>query len=178
VREYIEQRERDFARGMEDLDLAEEVAVVEAMYENVRKDVEANTPDSYVSIGGRRDEMGSVQPLPSLARNKARKVEELERQAERAKSVVAEGKSGVWLEDAERLVEERVKRAMGQKVEEVREGVRGVVEKKADEIQRGVRGAEEKMVSEVVAKEKDTEDRLREIAEKAAEKVLEFARKQ
>lgn len=68
VREYIEQRERDFARGMEELDLSDEVAIIEAMYENVRKDVEANTTDSYISIGSGRNG-GTVHSIPPLARH-------------------------------------------------------------------------------------------------------------
>ena len=68
VREYIEQRERDFARGhLDDATLREEIIIIKKMYENVRKDVEANQPDSYISMSqaGRSQ---SVEPLPSLAR--------------------------------------------------------------------------------------------------------------
>ena len=50
VREYIEQRERDFATDHSDLDLVQELLFVERMYGDVKRDIEANTPDSYVSI--------------------------------------------------------------------------------------------------------------------------------
>lgn len=62
VREYIEQREREFARGAMELDLKAEVAVIEEMYEAVKRDIEINTPDAYVSTTSR----GSPQPPPPL----------------------------------------------------------------------------------------------------------------
>ena len=69
VRIYIEQREREFAHTLEPLQLQEEIAIIERMYENVRRDIEANTPDSYISMMGSKTERGAtVQPAPSLAR--------------------------------------------------------------------------------------------------------------
>lgn len=68
VREYIEQRERDFAGAhLDETTLREEIAIIERMYENVRKDVEANTPDSYVSMSQAGRSSGT-DPPPSLAR--------------------------------------------------------------------------------------------------------------
>jgi len=61
VREYIEQREREFARGDLDIDLREEVKIIENMYENVKRDIEVNTPESYVSITS-----NTRAPPPSL----------------------------------------------------------------------------------------------------------------
>ena len=49
VREYIEQRERELSRGDLNLDLKEEVAIIEEMYQNVKRDIEMNNPDSYIS---------------------------------------------------------------------------------------------------------------------------------
>ncbi|KAK5102638.1 hypothetical protein LTS08_003438 [Lithohypha guttulata] len=49
IREYIEQREREFARGDLDVDLRAEVATIEDVYELLRRDIETNTPDAYVS---------------------------------------------------------------------------------------------------------------------------------
>ncbi|KAH0550943.1 hypothetical protein GP486_007692, partial [Trichoglossum hirsutum] len=47
VREYIEQREREFGLDGCTLDVEEEVRAVELMYEDVRADVEANAPDNF-----------------------------------------------------------------------------------------------------------------------------------
>lgn len=191
VREYIEQRERDFARGMEDLDLAEEVGIVERMYESVRRDVEANTPDSYVSIGrGRGGNAGVVEPLPSLSRNKERKMEGLERRVAEEAEVLRKEGGGVagWRDEAMRFVEDRfggtveeierrLKGAVDSKGQEIESQVKGAVESKAGEMEQKFKGAEDRVVGEVAAKEKDVEDKFREIAEKAAEKVLEFSRR-
>jgi len=67
VREYIEQRERDFHREGCRLDLEEEIRNVERMYEDVRQDMEANTPDSYTSMNEARKRRGVV-PSPAIAR--------------------------------------------------------------------------------------------------------------
>lgn len=50
VREYIEQRERDFSRPGCNLDLNEVVRTIEAMYEQVKADIQSNTPDNYISV--------------------------------------------------------------------------------------------------------------------------------
>lgn len=50
IREYIEQRERDFARVGCTLNVYEVVETVENMYKNTKQDIEMNTPDSYTSI--------------------------------------------------------------------------------------------------------------------------------
>jgi hypothetical protein len=52
VREYIEQREREFSHGGGG-DVYETVSGIEEMYEGVKRDVQNNTPDNYVSVGGR-----------------------------------------------------------------------------------------------------------------------------
>lgn len=64
VREYIEQREREFARGNIELDLRAEIAIIEQMYETVKRDIELNTPDAYVSTTIR----DGRQPPPALNR--------------------------------------------------------------------------------------------------------------
>lgn len=51
VREYIEQRERDFSRQGCNLNLNEVVSTIEAMYEQVKADIQSNTPDNYISVG-------------------------------------------------------------------------------------------------------------------------------
>ena len=47
VREYIEQRERDFAQLDCKLDLQQEIKLVVEMYQNARKNDEANDPNAY-----------------------------------------------------------------------------------------------------------------------------------
>ncbi|TPX17933.1 uncharacterized protein E0L32_011996 [Thyridium curvatum] len=50
IREFIEQRERDFSRRGCGLDVHETVALIEAMYANTKRDIEMNTPDSFNSV--------------------------------------------------------------------------------------------------------------------------------
>jgi hypothetical protein len=55
IREFIEQRERDFSRPDCQLNLHEVVQAIEAMYEEVKADVQHNTPDAYVSMSDIRN---------------------------------------------------------------------------------------------------------------------------
>ncbi|TRX97784.1 hypothetical protein FHL15_001539 [Xylaria flabelliformis] len=50
IREFIEQRERDFMRSGHNLDVYEVVETIEKMYNNLKADIELNTPDSYTSV--------------------------------------------------------------------------------------------------------------------------------
>jgi hypothetical protein len=69
LREYIEQRERDFCREDCRLDLEAEILIIERMYEDVKGDIDANTPDSFVSVRdiSRRGET-SLNASPALAK--------------------------------------------------------------------------------------------------------------
>jgi hypothetical protein len=80
VREYIEQRERDFSRQDCRLDVNEVVATIEAMYEQVKSDIQTNTPDSYISVSDiRARAAASVHQVPNLNMGAGRnKLEELE----------------------------------------------------------------------------------------------------
>ncbi|KAL5347587.1 hypothetical protein ACLOAV_006995 [Pseudogymnoascus australis] len=51
IRELIEQRERDFSRPGCDLDVHGVVLMIETMYEEVKKDMEASTPDRFAGFG-------------------------------------------------------------------------------------------------------------------------------
>jgi hypothetical protein len=77
VREYIEQRERDFSRQDCSLDVNEIVSTIEAMYEQVKADIQSNTPDNYISVTDMRARATATVPTTphSTARNK---LEELE----------------------------------------------------------------------------------------------------
>ena len=69
VREYIEQRERELSADPCELDVEEEIMIIERMYEDVRQDVEANTPDSYVSISALKKDVSSGRmPNPTISR--------------------------------------------------------------------------------------------------------------
>ncbi|KAI3329846.1 hypothetical protein F4824DRAFT_505759 [Ustulina deusta] len=54
IREFIEQRERDFMRSGHNLDVYEVIETVEKMYNNLKADIELNTPDSYTSVTNHR----------------------------------------------------------------------------------------------------------------------------
>ncbi|KAI0203967.1 hypothetical protein F4808DRAFT_394386 [Astrocystis sublimbata] len=58
IREYIEQRERDFMRSGHSLDVYEVVETIERMYNNLKADIELNTPDSYTSLTNQRRNVG------------------------------------------------------------------------------------------------------------------------
>lgn len=49
LREYIEQRERDLVVKRK-VDVDAEVAAIRNMYEEIRADIEANTPDRFVGM--------------------------------------------------------------------------------------------------------------------------------
>lgn len=80
VREFIEQRERDFSRPNCRLDVYEVVRVIETMYEEVKADVQSNTPDSYISVGDLRNRNTLTAPhIPTFDKEKgANKLQELE----------------------------------------------------------------------------------------------------
>jgi hypothetical protein len=64
VREYIEQRERDFSRHDCPLDVNEIVRTIEAMYEQVKVDIQSNTPDNYISVSDVRARATASLALP------------------------------------------------------------------------------------------------------------------
>jgi hypothetical protein len=76
VREYIEQRERDFSFGVLTADhVQSEVVVVREMYELVKADIESNRPDRFVGTnpqhlrGGAAPSPASLPPLSLPFRN-------------------------------------------------------------------------------------------------------------
>jgi hypothetical protein len=80
VREYIEQRERDFSRPDCRLDVHEVVHAIETMYEEVKADVQSNYPDNYISVGDIRNRSGLTAPrIPKLEHGTGtKKIQELE----------------------------------------------------------------------------------------------------
>ncbi|KAG4419730.1 hypothetical protein IFR04_007137 [Cadophora malorum] len=72
VREFIEQRERDFSRPGCDLDVHAVAALVESMYEEVKTDLEASTPDRFAGHNSARKsivhpEAAPVYRVPSMS---------------------------------------------------------------------------------------------------------------
>ncbi|KFY97882.1 hypothetical protein V498_01815 [Pseudogymnoascus sp. VKM F-4517 (FW-2822)] len=51
IREFIEQRERDLSRPGCDLDVFGVIGMIEKMYEEVKTDLEASTPDRFAGFG-------------------------------------------------------------------------------------------------------------------------------
>lgn len=68
VREYIEQREREMTRGNGNIDLATELRMIEEMYEGVKRDIEVNNPEAYVSRTKESGAIPSVEKYASHAR--------------------------------------------------------------------------------------------------------------
>ncbi|KAH7397806.1 hypothetical protein BKA64DRAFT_708484 [Cadophora sp. MPI-SDFR-AT-0126] len=64
VREFIEQRERDFSRPDCDLDVHAVAALVEAMYEEVKTDLEASTPDRFAGQHSGRKSLAQPEATP------------------------------------------------------------------------------------------------------------------
>ncbi|KAI4868660.1 hypothetical protein F4820DRAFT_101192 [Hypoxylon rubiginosum] len=67
IREFIEQRERDFSRAGCTLDVFEVVAAVDRMYNNTKQEIEMNTPDNYTSVtGNMRFKNGSSEKVAGV----------------------------------------------------------------------------------------------------------------
>jgi F0F1-type ATP synthase membrane subunit b/b' len=107
VREFIEQRERDFSRQDCRLDVDDVVTTIEAMYEQVKADIQTNTPDSYISVSDiHRRAAATIQQAPHVnARAGRGKLEELE--------LKYGHKATDFLESLARKEEERLKRIEG-----------------------------------------------------------------
>jgi hypothetical protein len=67
LREHIEQRERDFSRSDCTLDVNIVVNDIEAKYNQVKADIQANTPDNYVSVHEARNRTAMALHLPSTS---------------------------------------------------------------------------------------------------------------
>ncbi|KAH7033075.1 uncharacterized protein B0I36DRAFT_320723 [Microdochium trichocladiopsis] len=58
IRQYIEQRERDFSRQGCTLDVYHVAETIEKMYAHIEQEIEANTPDSYTSVTRSSQQLG------------------------------------------------------------------------------------------------------------------------
>lgn len=174
VREFIEQRERDFSRPDCRLDVNEVVNAIEAMYEQVKADIATNTPDSYVSVGDIRARANAVTTsLPRItgagheAADKGRnKFEELE--------LKYGHKVTDFLESLAHKEEERLKRIEGdidkskaRALAALQEG-RSTVQGGREQWERGLEGAK--------VGARDWEKDMEEKGARMAERELEHAR--
>ncbi|KAI8941318.1 hypothetical protein NX059_002545 [Plenodomus lindquistii] len=145
IREYIEQRERDFSRPNCPLDVAQVVEVVEAMYEEVKADIQTNTPESYISISDirARSEAAKNPHIPKLqnmiggtATAGRSKLEELE--------LKYGHKATEFLEGLAHKEEERLKRMEGD-IEYSKNKALAALQTEKDGIIRGARDWEKEM---------------------------------
>jgi len=82
VREFIEQRERDFSRPDCNLDLYAVIDMVEQMYQEVKQDLEASTPDRFAGSKARTDTsqatMSTIRVPTAITLPRSEKYKELE----------------------------------------------------------------------------------------------------
>lgn len=151
IREYIEQRERDFTFPNSGLNVNEEVEKIRQMYEDLRLDIENNRPDRFVSSGNLArappQNISLARPQPSWSRNWNEK--EISDPIERARGAAsgfftnARGMKDVLEDKLKELKElEQQMTEKGKQMEE--EGKRDVVEK-ADATVREIGNVGEKL---------------------------------
>jgi hypothetical protein len=111
VREYIEQRERDFSRAGCQLDVNQVVQVVEAMYEEVKADIQNNTPEMYISVSEiRARSTGAMNPQIPALNHLIHKVEDKgQREFQELKEKYGDKVTG-FLEDLAAKEEQRLKK--------------------------------------------------------------------
>lgn len=133
IREFIEQRERDFSHETCTLDVYEVVETIREMYANTKRDIELNTPDSYNSMTNHARALGGggggVGVDPAKAEEVAGKLRSLDETVRKLKSKVEttvhevkEGAHGIH-DEGKRAVEE---------IRALEKTVKGGVEVKGD----------------------------------------------
>lgn len=94
VREYIEQRERDFSHEGCILDVHEVVETVRKMYDSTKREIEINTPDSYNSMTNmRHGDKGSGSGVDAPAVQE--KLKSLDSTVQKLKESVEKTEAGV-----------------------------------------------------------------------------------
>ncbi|KAK5661795.1 hypothetical protein OQA88_9897 [Cercophora sp. LCS_1] len=88
IREFIEQRERDFSHENCTLDVYEVVETIRGMYADTKRDIELNTPDSYNSMTNHAKAMGGGGVDPKKAEEVAGKLRSLDETVRKLKSKV------------------------------------------------------------------------------------------
>ncbi|TVY29680.1 hypothetical protein LHYA1_G000920, partial [Lachnellula hyalina] len=163
IREYIEQRERDFSRPNCGLDPYSVVATVEAMYEEVKLDTEANTPERFAGVGKQRS-AGTMKPIGMLENAKVELMN-----SDKLKSLEASFAHHRSAKDLEA--------GLGQRAHDVQEGF-GNTEK---DLEAGIDRRLHDFEEELRSREKDIEvgvsglgDRAQEIQSSLGHKVREL----
>ncbi|OTB07516.1 hypothetical protein M426DRAFT_317825 [Hypoxylon sp. CI-4A] len=137
LREFIEQRERDFSRTGCTLDVYEVVATIDRMYSNTKQDIEMNTPDNYTSVTGNmllRDGIeGTVGRMATGLENRAHNVSQRIQEHGRGiqEHVHGMGKAVIGeVEDHATSLDREAREHSAQVVRAVDEGQRGVIDSK------------------------------------------------
>ncbi|KAK1835019.1 hypothetical protein QBC39DRAFT_379398 [Podospora conica] len=143
IREYIEQRERDFStHDACGLDVYEVVQTVREMYDSTKRDIEMNTPDTYnarpgnatttVPVGGQQPAIPkeAVEKLKTLDQTVRKLESKLEPLVEKVGDGLEKGRQDV--KEAVYTVHEEEKKLAG----EARTFGRGVVDRVGQEVER------------------------------------------
>jgi hypothetical protein len=88
VREFIEQRERDFSHEGCTLDVHEVVDTIRGMYNNTKREIEINTPDSYNSMTNMRPAVPGAAATSGGAHDVAGKLRNLDNTVQKLKASV------------------------------------------------------------------------------------------
>ena len=134
VRTYIEQRERYFYKNHDwssDM-IDQEVLTIERMYETVKKDIEINQPDAYISVGSHATNGIRVDPPPSIANELRARAPEVENKLRGAPQTI-EHSVGDARHDMEKRATETVHDAEKRATETVHD-----VEKRVNDTAQGV----------------------------------------
>ncbi|EON97375.1 hypothetical protein UCRPA7_7131 [Phaeoacremonium minimum UCRPA7] len=172
IREFIEQRERDFSRHNCPLDVHEVVATIEQMYANTKQEIEMNTPDSYNSVtsmrlmgGGGSDKIGGIDAskidgVMNKLKNLDGTIGNLKSQFENKTHQVHE--TAHHLQDDEKHVEEEIRyrrKALVSEIEEEKPRLTREVSYAMDEAARQVRNEIMERGTHAVTDARDMQER-------------------
>ncbi|TVY49290.1 hypothetical protein LOCC1_G002077 [Lachnellula occidentalis] len=171
IREYIEQRERDFSRPNCGLNPYDVVATVEAMYQEVKLDTEANTPERFAGSGGLRN-MATTKPAGTIEHPKSEVMS-----SDKLKSLEAGFAHNTYAKDLEA--------GLGQRVHDVEErfgstekDLEAGIDRRVRDVEEGLRSREKNMevgVSERIhSAESDLGEKTQEIQSSLGHKVKEL----
>ncbi|TVY93883.1 hypothetical protein LAWI1_G000429 [Lachnellula willkommii] len=171
IREYIEQRERDFSRPDCELSPYSVVATVETMYQEVKLDTEANTPERFAGVGNSRG-IAAMKPVGTAGH--------LDSEA-----MGSDRLRGLEARFAHRRSAKDLEAGLGQRVHDVEEGfgstekdLEAGIERRVHDVEEGLRSREKNMevgVSERIhSGESGLGDRVQEIQSSLGHKVREL----
>jgi hypothetical protein len=189
LRQHIEQRERDFWKGNGHImDPLEEVANIEQMFESVQLDIESSTPDRFLSATKQAMPTSPVHYGQTPSRVVSYRASQFEGglrgAAEQVESRFMNARHGLESQALEtrhgldsRLAEARgdFEKQATTTVSEVQHRINSTAQDFEKRAQATVSDAEARMNQashSIEQKGKDTESKVLDVAEKAAEKVL------